>query len=74
MSTYLGRKANDIEVQAFALEDERSWVVMNELLEDIEENNEDVVAKDPSVFIDVVKELLTYFRNTACILMYYICK
>jgi hypothetical protein len=69
MSTYLGRPVTDTEVQAFALEDERSLVddeEGDELLEDDEENDEDVVVEDPSVFLDVVERLKTYFRNTAC--------
>ena len=69
MTTYLGRKATDIEVQAFALEDEMS--VANheegdEILDDSENNDEDVVVEDPSVFIDSLERLQTYFRNTAC--------
>ena len=71
MSTYLGRRVSESEVQAFALEDERSWVD-DELLEegdeseDDDENEEDVVVEDPSLFLDVVARLKTYFRNTAC--------
>ena len=67
--TYLGRPVSDTEVQAFALEDERSSVDADEgdeLLEDEEENDEDVVIEDPSVMIDAVSRLKTYFRNTAC--------
>lgn len=55
-------------MQAFALEDERSWAddeEDGELLED-EENGEDVVIEDPSELIGLVKRLQTYFRNTGC--------
>ena len=67
MSTYLGREATGIEVQAFALEDERSLVDYEEddaLLD--AENGEDVIVEDPSVIIDCLKRAQTYFRNTAC--------
>ena len=68
------RGLREIEVQAFALEDERSWSddeEDGELLEDgdlleEEENGEDVVIEDPSELIGLVKRLQTYFRNTAC--------
>ena len=68
MSTYLEKEISDIEVQAFALEDERSWAddeEDGELLED-EENGEDVVIEDPSELIGLVNRLQTYFRNTGC--------
>ena len=71
-STYLGREATDIELQAFDLEDERSLVddeEGDELLDekiDEEEIDEDVIVEDPSVLIDYVKRLQTYFRNTGC--------
>ena len=68
MSTYLEKEISNIEVQAFALEDERSWAddeEDGELLED-EENGEDVVIEDPSELIGLVKRLQSYFRNTGC--------
>ena len=55
-STYLGREATDIELEAFDLEDERSLV----------DDEEGEIVEDPSVFIDTLKRLQTYFRNTAC--------
>jgi hypothetical protein len=59
----------DTEVQAFALEDESSWVNNgegDELPEEDDESDEDVVVEDPTVLIDEVERLKTYFRNTAC--------
>jgi hypothetical protein len=38
----------------------------DKLLEDDDENDEVVVVEDPSVLIDMVPRLKTYFRNTAC--------
>jgi hypothetical protein len=60
MSTYLGRKANDIK-QAFALEDERSWALDEEGDElegdELEDDDEDVIVEDPSELIGLVKRL-----------------